>query len=144
MIRVAKLAMCVCLAVSSVLPVGARADEAEPVQIAGQCEYADRLAPLLEQFHTFAICDRLQMRRTGSRVELNFSHASRNRSIRFAGAFEKEGRLNITGIRLRGQSEWNEAEGTCTFDPPEVELPVVTCIVKSGARFFVANFAPER
>lgn len=114
----------------------------EPVEIEGRCSYSDTLAPLIEQGHVFVECDRLVMKRIEGGVELTFAHPARLRSIEFRGTFNLPGEFEVREMRLRSRRDRVEAEGTCEFDPPGSDTPEVTCLVKSGARFFVVNFAP--
>ena len=123
--------------------VALQPESAEPVEIPGRCEYSDRLAPLLEQNHVFIECDRLIMRRVAGQSELVFAFPARLRSIEVRGRFEQGGRFSATAVRLRSQREWDEAEGTCEFGQPGNGQGVITCLIKSGARFFVVNFEPE-
>ncbi|MHA7821004.1 MAG: hypothetical protein ACX930_15260 [Erythrobacter sp.] len=137
------LAIACFLAGSAHVPAGAQAEHSEPVIIDGGCSYSDRFAPLLEQGHVFLECDRLVMRRSGRQVEVGFTFPARMRSVEFRGAFGEAGGFDVSAIRLRTRRDWEEAEGNCEFDPAGGDRPSAVCVVKSGPRFFVANFVPE-
>jgi hypothetical protein len=140
----ALVASIVCLAAAGYMPAGAQDMRAKPaVRVDGSCVYPDRLAPLLDQGHVFAECDRMEIRRADSRAELTFSFPARLREIELRGTFVQTGKFEAKAIRLRLQDKWEEAEGDCEFDPPGSDRPAVLCVVRSGPLFYVVNFTPE-
>lgn len=134
--------MTACLAVLAASGVAAQA-VGDPEVIEGQCSYSEDLAPLLEQGHVFVECDRLEIRRGGSEAEIAFTYPSRLRSVEFRGGFTRADRFEISAIRLRSQRDWAEAEGQCEFGPLGRERTKVTCLVKDGPRFLLANFVHD-
>lgn len=139
---IAKLVLLCLLTGSSLIAHGSKAEDLHPVEIKGDCIYSDDLAPLIEQNHNFAICDRLVIRRDDDPAELTFSHPSRLQSVKFRGAFGKEGRFEVSAIRLRSASRWEDAEGQCEFYQTGSNYSLVTCLVTDGPRYFVVNFVP--
>lgn len=137
------LALFSTLALGGLFDGAAHAQTSEKVEIAGRCNYSDRLAPLRDQAHVFVECDRLEMLRSEGEVELTFSFPARLREIKLRGTFGETGKFAVSAIRLRSQRDWDEAEGECEFDPLGGNNPAVVCVVKSGPRFFVVNFASE-
>lgn len=112
----------------------------DAVEFEGRCAYSDRLAPLIEQGHIFAECDRMIMRHGSDQFEIEFAFPARLRSIALRGTFAEPDEFAVSAIQLRSQREWKEAEGRCEFAISSGEYRVVTCVVKSGARFYVTNF----
>ena len=137
-----RLALCSVLAASGLAAPAALAKGPERIEVAGSCTYSERLAPLIEQQHSFALCDRFITRRDGERVELVFSYPSRLQAIEFRGAFVRPDRFEISAFRLRGEPEWERAQGQCEFATPRREASAVTCLASDGPRFFVVNFDP--
>lgn len=136
------LASCGLLAASSLAAPAAMAKEPERIEVEGACTYADRLAPLIELQHSFAICDRFITLRDGERIELAFSYPSRLQSIEFRGAFVRPDRFEISAFRLREMPKWESAKGQCQFASPRREAAAVKCLASDGPRFFVVNFDP--
>ena len=135
--------MTACLAGLGASGVAAQAVGGDPKVIEARCSYSEDLAPLLEQGHVFVECDRLEIHRGGSEAEIAFKYPSRLRSIEFRGGFTRADRFDISAIRLRTQNEWTEAEGQCEFGPLGRERTKVTCLVKDGPRFLLANFVHD-
>lgn len=137
-----RLALCSVLAASGLAAPAALAKEPERIEVAGSCTYSERLAPLIEQQHSFALCDRFITRRDGERVDLVFSYPSRLQEIEFRGAFVRPDRFEISAFRLRGESRWEAARGQCEFASPRREASAIKCLASDGPRFFVVNFDP--
>ena len=129
---------------ASLVPTAAQADGAEPVVIKGNCNYSDQLAPLIEQQHFFAECDRLVIHHDGAQTVLAFSHPSRLRLIEFRAVRDATGRSQVSAVRLRSQRDWEKADGQCEQQMQAEGYPTVTCLVRSGPFFYVTNFVPDR
>ena len=65
-----RLALCGVLAAFGVAAPAAMAGKPERIEVEGACTYAERLAPLIEQQHSFVLCDRFITLRDGDRVEM--------------------------------------------------------------------------
>lgn len=137
-----RLALCGVLAAFGVAAPAATAKEPERIEVEGACTYAERLAPLIEQQHSFVLCDRFITLRDGDRVELVFSYPSRLQSIEFRGAFVRPDRFEISAFRLRSENRWETARGQCEFASPRREASAIKCLASDGPRFFVVNFDP--
>lgn len=140
------LAFVAALAVSGVgtaQPAASQPGTSEPTVVKGFCSYSDQLAPLLEQNHFFAECDRLELRRVGGQVDATFAFPARLQSLELRGTFAKPGQLEISAMRLRSRRDWEEAEGQCDFTPRGEDYATVTCFVRNGPFFFGVSFARE-
>lgn len=109
---------------------------------AGQCFYADRFAPLLEQRVVFADCDTARIERDGEDAVFRFEHSSRDRGIDFRARLEG-GNWHITSVRSPAVG-WHQASGLCTIYRDKSVITTLTCVTMHGAITYAANFEVGR
>ncbi|QLC24040.1 hypothetical protein HFP57_02660 [Parasphingopyxis algicola] len=123
--------------------VAAPADGTGAREWRGQCEYADRFAPLLEQGdHSFALCDSVAIDPGGDRDTFDFRRDSWGSMIRFEGALAGD-RMAVSHIRLRA-NEPRPATGTCEIFHRGEALSTIACVATARGQTYVANFVPRR
>ncbi|MGP1283310.1 MAG: hypothetical protein ACTS1X_10075 [Parasphingopyxis sp.] len=118
-------------------------DDAAPVEYRGQCEYADRFAPLLERGdHAFALCDSVVIRRENGRETFEFRRDGRRSMVRYAGTRSGDA-MAVSQVQVR-TTDPRPATGTCRLSYRDGTVSAVTCVANARGLTHAANLVPSR
>ena len=109
-----------------------------PEEMHGDCRYAERLRPLLEQNHIFATCTKATVRSDANAWRIAFDNTRSGQVITYSGVWAG-GTMEVRTLRL-GQREPMAVRGECQRFQSATLPVVLTCIAHRRGRTWVANF----
>lgn len=123
-----------------VLSLLAAANAEDPVVRDGRCTYSQAVVEGRGDT-VLAECNRLAIT-SGDSPSLDFSDRTWGSRMRFSGTWAGS-RFTVTGFSLRG-GDTQPATGTCETYDRGGTLDTVSCLAKSGGRYYAANFVVSR